>query len=148
LRQNLFKGAAAEYRAAAYYLDRGEVVYWPALPLESDFVVERSGGKLEKIQVKYTSWSKVKGHSKNYEHLHCRTYGWNGGRTKTPGPPQYDYLFVISEDDRMWEIPAHILPKHAIGLDSRGGAFRHKGVNVRKWDDYLVSPINDQKEQA
>lgn len=138
MRQNLFKGASAEYRAAAYYLDRGEIVYWPALPLESDFIVERDGGKLEKVQVKYTSWVKV-GKTSNCEKLHCRTYGWSGGRTATPGPPQYDYLFVISEDDRMWEIPADVLPKHAIGLDTRGGKFQHKGVNIRKWDEYLVT---------
>jgi hypothetical protein len=145
LRNNIFKGASAEYRAAAYYIDRGELVYWPALPLESDFIVEREDGKLEKIQVKYTSWIKQKGG--HCEKLHCRTYGWSGGRRATNECPQYDYLFVISEDGRFWEIPADKLPKHAIGLDTRGGAWRQKGVNVRKWDEYLVSPLNEKEHQ-
>jgi hypothetical protein len=144
LRQNIFKGASAEYRAASYYLDRGEIVYWPAVPLETDFIVERKSGILEKIQVKYTSWTKVT--NSNCEKLHCRTYGWNGGRTASDAGPQYDYLFVISEDDRYWEIPADKLPKHAIGLDTRGGAYTHNGTNARKWDKYLVS-VNEKEHQ-
>lgn len=147
MRSNLFKGASAEYRAATYYLERGEIVYWPSLPLESDFIVERQAGDLDKIQVKYSSWTKTKGHSANYESLHVRTYGWSGGRTKTDAGPLYDYLFVISEDDRMWEIPADKLPRHGIGLDTRGGVSRHTGVNIRKWDEYLVSPANEKEHQ-
>jgi hypothetical protein len=142
LRQNLFKGAAAEYKAASYYLERGEIVYWPAVPLESDFIVERKDGRLEKIQVKYSSWNKATG---NCEKLHCRTYGWNGGRTASDAGPQYDFLFVISEDGRFWEIPANKLPKHAIGLDTRGGSHKKTGTHVRKWDEYLVSPLNERE---
>ena len=147
MRHNIFSGSAAEYRAASYYLDRGEIVYWPAVPLEIDFIVERADGRLDRVQVKYTSWTKSKGHSKTYEKLHCRTYGWTGGRTPSLEGPKYDHLFVVAEDGRQWEIPADKLPRHGIGLDTRGGASRHKGVNVRKWDEYLVSPLTEKEHQ-
>jgi hypothetical protein len=134
----LFKGAAAEHRAAAYYMEKGDIVYWPSVPVETDLIVEREDGRLDKIQVKYTSWRRGSAkHSAKYEHMHVRTYGWSGGRKKTEDGPKYDYLFVVGEDARMWEIPAALLPKHAIGLDVRGGERRNKD---RKWDAYLVSP--------
>jgi hypothetical protein len=134
LRSNLFKGAAGEYKAAAYYLDNNCIVYWPAVPLETDFLVERPDGTLDKVQVKATAWRTSK--SRPYEHLHVRTYGWAGGRKKTDTGPLYDYLFVVCEDGRMWEIPASELPEHAIGLDSRGGTTRKE---THKWDKYLVT---------
>ncbi|MCP1937358.1 hypothetical protein J2R95_003153 [Bradyrhizobium japonicum] len=137
----MFKGAAAEHRAAAYYIDQGAAVYWPAVPVETDLIVEREDGVIDKIQVKYASWTKTKGHSATYEKLNVRTYGWSGGRTKTHDGPEYDFLFVISEDGRMWEIPACTLPPHAIGLDVRGGKTQRKPT--KRWDKYRVAHLHN-----
>jgi hypothetical protein len=129
----MFKGAAAEHIAAAYYMGKGLAVYWPAVPLENDLIVERKDGALHKVQVKFTSWTS---YDRHYQQLHCRTYGWSGGRKKTAGPPKYDYLFVVAEDGRQWEIPADVLPENDVKLDVRGAKRPRK---ERTWDKYLVS---------
>lgn len=113
------KGAANEHIAAAWYLQRGCQVYWPAVPSGPvDFVVGIEG-KLVSVQVKSATWNA----NYNQRYLQCRA-------CKTGTRPQdlYDVLVVVGDGD-IWQIPAS-------AITSPGG------VVLRSTNPNYVSPLD------
>jgi hypothetical protein len=106
--------------------------------VETDFIVERPSGRLDKVQVKYVSWSHKAEHSEEYKRLMARTY---------PGErPKYDFLYALSDDGRAWEIPAEDLPRHSILLDSQGGNANTKGPD--RWLKYQINTTTTDEKEA
>lgn len=92
------KGAAAEYRAAAWFLMHGFQIYWPAIQQgAADFVIEKDS-RLQRVQVKVAQLKR----GKEYGRL-----------KKASGPSRIenvDIVAIVSRDfNSMWVIPANEL---------------------------------------
>jgi hypothetical protein len=128
--KHIEKGAFGESVSAAWYLSHGCNVSRPLVPLAYDLIVERSSGRLDRIQVKYVSWTHNGTYrNRSYQELKVKPFGKAGGK------PKYDYLFVIGEDGRTWELPAEAIKNNNLRLSIRGG---YAPKQRSKWDKYLV----------
>lgn len=104
-----YKGAASEFKAAAYFLERNCQVYWPATQQSAvDFIVEDNGFK--KVQVKTATMNKVG----ELHYLQCRTRLTNKYQSRKP-KDLYDLLVVIYEGE-LWVIPAEVIDSSNISL--------------------------------
>ncbi|WP_325341632.1 group I intron-associated PD-(D/E)XK endonuclease [Xylophilus sp.] len=125
-------GAASEHIAAAWFLRRGQQVFWPACQQGAvDFVADFQAEGLKKVQVKTATWNRS---SPPWAYLQCRTQLTNKGQALLPAD-LYDLLVIVAPDGRrLWSIPAPLIKSTNLCLDgtrpgrkpSPWAAFQHE----------------------
>lgn len=96
---NFAIGLAAELRVAAWYVDKGYEIFWPATTQSRcDFVAYHPAEKLfRRVQVKKATWSKTG----NYSYLQCRLENRNQyARRYEPG--DFHEIAFTDDDNRIW----------------------------------------------
>ena len=90
-------GAANELRAAAYFLEAGYNVYWPAVQQSLvDFVIEKDGF-YQRVQVKSATWNR--GTRATYLRIPIKT-----SKTSPYQPDSFDLLIGVHRNT-LWIIP-------------------------------------------
>lgn len=98
--QRAFNGASAEHSTAAYFLSKGWLVSWPAVPVACKYdLIADDGHQLHRVQVKRATWNKNAGPN-HYLQVRltdktCRAYQ----------PGDFD-LLAVERDGHLWLIPA------------------------------------------
>ncbi len=108
------RGASTEYKAAAYFAERGWEVFWPPSGSSPcDFIISRQS-ETQKVQVKTaTIWTRS---GSTYTRVRL------GGKVLYK-PGDFDLLVAWAPTDRLWVIPFEALPdKTMIYLVKDGGA--------------------------
>tara|TARA_R100000808_G_C2140275_1_gene148078 strand:- start:498 stop:881 length:384 start_codon:yes stop_codon:yes gene_type:complete len=124
---NTRTGSANEYRAAAYFAEKGWEVFWPPTGKSPcDFVVVRNE-ETKRIQVKTASnWSQG-----NSDYIRVQL-------PQTYQPGDFDLLVAVAKEGRMWIIPQDKLPQTAsLYLEKEGGYDRDYG-----WGEYEVNDVS------
>ena len=128
MHQDHFLEAINEHKAAAYFMEKGYSVFWPAVQQSlHDFIIHNNDEGFKTVQVKTASWNR----SGRNGYLQCRT------RMKGGGPPKSD-LFVVVHDNSVWVIPSSKIKSSNLSLMSTLGD-KHYGWTSFK--DKLCQPI-------
>jgi len=88
-----FLGAAHEYKAAAWFLNKHSNVFWPSLQQSDvDFVVEVKG-ELRKVQVKTAT--------KNQRGVYAINF-WRTKEAMDKAQKNFDWVVAVSRDGHLW----------------------------------------------
>jgi len=128
-KQNHYNGSAAEYRAAAWFLENGYMVWWPSVHQDAaDFMVSKSG-KYRRIQVKKAAWSRRHRGSRRYYLQVVINRGTEGRRVYSA--KDIDYVMAV-DGERLWLIPfKSIRAARSLMLDKKGPAQLNQPTRLR-----------------
>ncbi len=114
-RQNdLLGGAAAEYRAAYYFLHDEYEVFWPAMQhLPYDFMIHKDGS-YQKVQVKLANARGVA--TLTTKSAARRRAAREQGRPLLEAG-MFDLLAVVTRSGGLWVIPEASVPHDAVNLN-------------------------------